>query len=318
MDAEPPHILEEHHKSPPLQTDVFEVGQNRIELSWVELGSKREEGVDPQFAGIYLPGFKAAPDSKSNLDLAWALATEGRTIQLSRVIGVDTRAEAIQPKSLDLEVQAVAALLERLEIKQVLLSGHSQGGLEAIKLAALLCQNETGPKPIGLALFDPVGLYEQGKLALVANFIREYGLSLYWSKHRTRTLQSQWDVLGGIFKEIARSRSRYLKRLVSEVVEMAERYPELDKITCPVIVAQGGSDLISHPNQTVPRQARSREELQAEIQTNQDDALGALFEHSPQTKWMILGQTGHHFTPFEEDQQLAKVVIEFFQTHSEF
>lgn len=306
----------------------YDVEGTSIHLGWKEFNPSK----GPAKAGkavIFLTGWAVNEKSKSIQDLSQGFADSSQAVSYA----VQTRAEKPALDSLEKEAEAVKRFIKEKGISEVILAGHSQGGIKAADLAVML-QEEEGVKVDGLILMESVGLYNQTDLT--SAFIKDAGKTLVNStatvlgsikdKHPSFDLANKGsragiDIAQGILKEAANSTlhlQSYKERLAKEVAEMSRANPKLREVKVPVVMVQAAQDLVSNIERIVPpyevkvnatqeedgmnRLIEQRKAREAYIKQN-------YFPNSPDVSLVVPTKIPHHGLPLFRSQSVANAAI---------
>ncbi len=300
--------LSEIHEERNSGTIELKVGKKTITVEWRRFlpeTTGEEKITNPKNNVIFFNGWSMNVDAKSPENLADNLAEEVTKNGYSAVYSIDTRAEQIVDNSIMAEAEAVRRLIEEQGLKEVILAGHSQGGLEAATLAAILKKKNPEIELDGVILLDPVGIYDQGSLELAYNFM-ENSLSSFFKSPLKKVIQEGLDIAIGLGREIKKSGFSYPKRFGKEVSQMAKQSPLLKKIKCPVVLIQGMNDSVSMPEKTEKAAIKGLSE--DEITEYHEKNLAKIFPNSSYIKWARGKEFGNHDMPLIRSEQIATVV----------
>ena len=304
----------------------YNVEGTSIRVGWKEFSPK-----GPAKAGkavIFLTGWAVNEKSKSIQDLSQGFADSSQATSYA----VQTRADKPALDSLEKEAEAVKRFIKEKGINEVILAGHSQGGIKAADLAVML-QEEEGVKVDGLILMESVGLYNQTDLT--SAFIKDAGKTFVDStasvlgsikKKRpsfdlaNKGSRAGIDIVEGILKEAANSTlhlQSYKKRLVKEVAEMSHANPKLRDVKVPVVMIQAAQDLVSNIERIVPP-------YEVKANATQEDGMNRLIEqrkarenyiqqnyfpNSPDVRLIVPTKIPHHGLPLFRSQSVANAAI---------
>lgn len=295
------------------QSKTYEVDSKPITINFTEIAPREEK--EPNKTIVFLPGWNMESGSSSPNIVGKAFAEASS----SQVLVIDTDPKEITKDSLYKEATAISKLLKERGAKNVVISGHSEGGIKAIDLATILQkQKESGESDInvdGIILMESMGLFEQGNSAIFAGrFIKDgvVDAQAQTFKNRVseregigqterRTMGLTLDVILGTLKDIAKTNIRYPKKLLSQVNEMKRIEPHLAEIKSPVILVHGKNDLVSSPEKVLPEyeKADDREELLRQ----------SLFPNSPYVRMVTGERLSTHGMPIYRAEQVTKTSL---------
>lgn len=275
---------------------------------------------------VFLPGWKMAADSAAVEKLGTAFAERSR----GKAFAVTTRSEEMPAAKDGLykEAMAISRFIKEKGLTNVVLAGHSQGGDKAIDLATIL-QQDPELRLKGLLLLDAVGLYEQEPKSLAKDFVRDSLLNTPVTMFKklfknpgavSQSLKAGNSIVGGIFKEMAKSGSKSLERMKGEVQTMARQNPRLNQIQVPVILMAGVEDLVSDPGKIIPQGEEERilaewEQKDAEagtetfIDPREKFLQEEVFPQSPYIRMVVPEKMGHHGLPLFRSESVANASL---------
>lgn len=306
----------------------------------IEISSREFDGTDDAAessrermsgaATIFLPGWAIGAHTESARKLGEAFAESSQNLTYA----ISTRAETMAIKdTLYEEARAIAKFIKEKGIKEVTLTGHSQGGDKAINVAEIL-QEDPEVKIRGLVLIDSTGLYDQAPSALAMGFARdslidtpktlaENILAENIKKNREaikHAVRASTDIVFGIIREMAKSKLNYPSRLRTETQEMAVVNPRLAKLRVPIILLSGAHDPVSNPEKIIPPgeeekilEAWEREQQTSEtkkyIDPREEFLRKNVFSNSPYVRMVIPEKLGHHGLPFYRPESVARASL---------
>ena len=247
---------------------------------------------------IYFPAWSGNNSSTIHY-LAKKLSEESNTATLV----INTTPFQVIPNSLYQQAKAVALFLKEQEggIKNLIIGGHSEGGIKAINLASL-SQNDKGIFLRGLILIAPLGLYKQSGLQLAWNFIKDgyFNTKARINKEdepRRSKLKEKWDhvkrdVLTTIWQSVKHFKFHFISDLLSQIVEMSSISPRLGDIQCPIDVIAAENDIVSSPTSM---------------------HIQELFPHNPHVKLFIEKGIGHILPHWRQDE-IVKTALEYLES----
>lgn len=223
-------------------------------------------------AVVYFPGYATKLGISAVNNISQALASE---------FGVETLAmlpSAEKPTTFKNEAEAYVKYLLETGKKRVVLVGQSQGGPRELYAAKLLQDmQKTDPeiKIAGLALLDPVGLYEQNPAFVTAMTVIDSSVYTAPAAAQVGIASLERDDKGGRFpnviKALRRARGKLVGKTLAEVTlgsareqakgpknflvniaEIAAKNPVAGEIEAPIVLIQGEKDPISSLENTSP------------------------------------------------------------------
>jgi len=293
----------------------YNIEGTRIEVGWKKFvpvqSAEITELPNKQNAVVFLPGWPYSAEALTIAPLCQALANKLNQLTYA----LDTYTEDGGHPSLLQGAAAQREFLREIGIKDVIVSGHSKGGKQAMELTALI-QDEM--KVEGLALFDSMGLYSQRLSALIAKFplerITEFLKQHYPTKddvtyYKTLEKLSEQEGKKEIKKQIkiAGGIRHYVPKLFTELKEFLDVSPATPEIHVPVIIVHGQRDWLSRPKKVIPHQQKPWGIIPT-IREREDFLRNYLFPNSPSVKMVIGKKLGHHgLTTFRPDQTAENV-----------
>lgn len=323
----PPAEREQSEKEPTIEKKLYqlETGESVeiISKEFPYFSSEPSEGQDERNV-VFLPGWIMPADSPAVEKLGRAFAERAK----GKAFAVTTRTEGTPGTEDPLykEAQAVSKFIKEKGLKNIILAGHSQGGDKAIDLATIL-QEDPELHIHGLVLLDSMGLYEQDSLAtnfakdsivstpatMVKNVVKNPGAVL-------QSLRAGNSVVGGIFKEIARSGTESLQRMKNEIEVMERKNPRLEQVQVPVILMSGSDDIVSHPDRIIPSgeeerilEEWERKDVEAGTETYIDPRekylQESMFPNSPYVRMVAPEKLGNHGLPLFRSESVANASL---------
>lgn len=281
-----------------------------------------EEGTERNV--IFLPGWAIPSDSPAVTKLGQAFAEQSK----GRAFAVTTRAEELPGTENPLykEALAISKFIKEKGLRNVVLAGHSQGGDKAIDLATIL-QQDPEINISGLVLLDSMGLYEQDSLAsdfakdnfvntpvmMAKNVIKNPGAVM-------QSLHAGNSVVKGIFTELGRSGTDFMRRTKDEIEVMSRKSSRMSQVQVPVILMSGSDDIISHPDKIIPPGEEERiveewEKRDAEagtktyIDPREKFLQEEMFLQSPYVRMLAPEKLGHHGLPLFRSESVANASL---------
>jgi pimeloyl-ACP methyl ester carboxylesterase len=327
----------------------YEVDGIQIRVSCREYTPDNKEFLQKE-ATIFLPGWSmgASTDSGEKLNQSFADNSDQKNYS------VISHAESVVADSLFKEAEAIRRFIKDKGLEKITIAGHSEGGSKAIDLAFLLQEKNPEIKVSGIILLDTVGLYEQESHELAGKFAKDTlidtvpdnlkdqykklkkGPSLTKTDvvkslfNRTKnTASAGVDIVKGIAKELKLSRFDYLKKLTSQIREMARKNPRIEKIKAPIILISGAKDPISSREKIFPRIEEDRavqeylksinsdlSKVNPTLRIREKYLKENLFQESPYIRMIIPEDLGHHGLPLFRPESVAKVSLYLLERYS--
>lgn len=277
---------------------------------------------------IFVSGWEADADIKAVERLNQAFADNAD----ARVYSVSTRIDKT-PAGLETmvkEAEAIGRFIKEKGLKELVLSGLSQGGDKAVNLCALL-EQDPNISVKGVSLLDSVGLYEQTPLQLAGGFIKDsiVGTPVAVTKHAMtkgdfkpmiQALRTGGSVVWGIFREIAASGTKYLQRFENEVKAMAALNPRLESIKAKVVLVCGKNDPISKPKGLIPEgeeekiitaweQSENDPSRKPYIDPREEILKRDVFKRSSHVRLVIPEKLSNHALPLMRPESVGRVSL---------
>lgn len=265
---------------------VYRIEGTNIEVAWRKFEPNTRIGDKPpnsHQAIVFLPGWGYTELSKPTAEITQALANYSNLTSWA----IDTYTQRGGSHSLRKEALAVDQLLCDKGIRQTTVVGQSQGGSQAVYLAAL------SEKVDALILLDSMGLYGQ-KLSqflpryFIENFssrlkpdLRSRILHRQYMKHGMNEILRQIKLAGGVH--------RYPHRLFEELKEMLGQNPKNSQINVPVIIVHGANDRTVEVKGIIP--------------------VENVFPKSPYVRMVVAEKMGYHGLPAFRPEQVARASL---------
>lgn len=317
-------------------TEVFQVEQHRVndrqilerrtytleDGLQVEVSSEKfspKKKSHPDSAVLFLPGWASGEGGLSTAEITQELANAAQ----ADAYRITTRADQVVPDSLFREAEAIRRLIEDKKLKEVTLIGHSQGGSKAIDIAYLLQQLNSDIK-VSVVLLDSVGLYEQGFLELVVNFIRDSMVDTTMTMNKNllrhpsvylKGLKAGADIAVGVGREMARSKLGYAGRFINEIQDMVQENPRAKELQCPVVVIIGAKDrAVSHERVASIKKhpmynVYDLETHRINIEASRNTSLWRIFPKAASVRFLVPEEFGNHGQPLFRSREEAREAI---------
>lgn len=233
--------------NPSLGTDIIYVGKDRVKTSWAKFIPEGGESTGSNRAVIFLQGWPWKAENKTTWDQPRALSEEFGIAAYE----IDTTVDRIAPDSLNIEAEAIRLFLEKQQLKEVTIFGHSEGGIRAANLAALLEQKNPDIRINGVVLANSMGVYPQSFFKeLAPNFISE--VVKVESKEQNPRMAHTFQIWLRSMVEFAKSAPKNPKRFAAEMIDMLKVNERLKQIKAPVVVMTTEKDFVSDYRKYMP------------------------------------------------------------------
>lgn len=228
---------------------TYKIDDNKIEVLWKQF-LPSDKKVLTNKAVIFFCGWSGGEKRKSVREISYFLAKFSN----APTYAIYARAKKDTDDLLFKEAEGVLRFLKEKKISEVILTGHSLGGIKAINLCYLLQTPGSKIKIKGLILFNSAGLYNEGKFSLAKISLIDTIFSTpqvimresFTNKDLLKTsIRADIDMLAGVFGEIKEFKFRVIKRTLRQLKETSMRNPRLTEIKVPVVLLQGKYDPIS-------------------------------------------------------------------------
>lgn len=234
------------------EDETFKVGNEEVQVSWKEFTPKKVK--DSSEVVLVLPGMPG----RAKAPALWTLPKQLAEGFEAKSIMIDGRSKGnFAGNSIDLEVEGIRQFLLKNNIKKVSIVGHSVGSVKAVKLAVSLQESNPDIEIRGVALANPVGLYEQSAKELVGNVKTEFPNMARLSNPNTPQtdkdpLKAGWQILGSFSSEMSTTGFGYPKLVSEQVQALTKLNPKLSEVKVPVVVMVGKEDNIAQVNRIFP------------------------------------------------------------------
>lgn len=237
---------------PVLGSMEIPVGPDKVGVSWAEFKpplktDQEREAFDPTKAVIFLPGWPWKAAATTTWDQPRALSEEFGIAAYE----IDTEVDRITPDSLNIEAEAIRLFLEKQQLEEVTIFGHSEGGIRAANLAVLLEQKNPDIKINGVVLANSMGVYPQSFLKeLAPNFISE--VLKVESKEQNPKMSHTFSKWLQVMVEFAKSAPKNPKRFAQEMINMMKVNERLKQIKTPVVWMSTEKDFVANHRKYMP------------------------------------------------------------------
>lgn len=271
--------------------EVYKLGNTNVSLNWLETSPQLRQGeiLDKSKAAIFLPGWAWDPETPIITGIANNLA-DGT---LQNTYAVSTRVDRFNRDALLTEARGVAEYVKGLKeagVKEVTIIGHSEGGIKAMNLAALLEQIAPEIKLNGLVLIGSVGLSKRNFLELGYRFFIQAPKIIEQEAEKVGVplpeggAKQFWT---GLWRDMQNFNLKYPVEVIRESIAMASLNPRLKQVKSPVLVLASERDFVSDYRRYIPQE----EVDQRLLERMSDDQLKA---------WVIEKQKWEHLPPEEQ------------------
>lgn len=292
--------------------EEYKINENKVLLKWKNyLPENTDKKVfDKDRAVIFLPGFNNTEDASKVASFSHELADYSD----NQVYAITTRAEKIEPDILNVESQAIYKMMIEKGLKEITLVGHSTGGGKALILASIMSQINQEINLEGLILVDSVSLYEQSNSGFALNFAKDAkitnkeinNISDVEERERIKKMSEAYVNEGRLetAKEAKRSGINMPKRLLSQINDAASISPSLDSINVPVVLVQGGHDILSQTEKIIPK--KDGDGHIENYKEREDYLRENVFTKSPYVRMVLADKLGNHNLPYFRPESVAK------------
>lgn len=267
-------------------------------------------------AVLFIPGWSIPENAASLKPIAQELADYSK----NKTFVVDTTTEKVADGSLAQEAKALVEFAKKRGLKNLTLVGNSQGGAQAIHLAAILKEQHPEIQVEGIGLFDPVTLYEQGRGELFTNYVKDIlktGVTLTHpptmkgkDQLLSQNIKYTKDGITGMLKALVHARALgWPLKIWNEVSEMVRANPDLAKIDVPVVIIQGAHDKVSNPAEIIPNQDPESSKTYIEKGDEREESLKKVFPNSPYLRLLVPEKMGYHNVSYSRPESSARTVL---------
>lgn len=233
---------DQNNNSLPRSEKIYNAERGKVQLAYKEfLPSKNTEGLNPDQAIVYIPGFPNDAGDTSIGTIPQAFAENGnmRTFALSAT-------RSMRANSSD-ETDAMLEFIKEQGLKEITLSGYSMGAARAVDLAAKIKALKGTPDEIkvnGLILFDPAGVHNEGGIA--RRFLSDFNNDRLENKKYNRSgAQSMKDLVGAIKNKVKFTKGAYPITLAKDIRRLSKMTPSTQDIDVPVVLVTPDRDPVS-------------------------------------------------------------------------
>lgn len=293
------------------QGQTVEVDGAKVELSWVEAKPKGKENIDLTKAVINLPPW------------SWAAETpiiRGGGQKIADGMGentftISTRTDKIHPDALFTEAQGIAKFILDRGIQEVTIFSHSEGGVKAVNLAAILEANYPQVKVNMVVLLNPMGMDARSVLSLGKSFFSDIFKVGPAEFERAKKLPPEGGAvqfLLSLWQDMRFFGMRYPEALMEEAKAMARPNPRLSQIKAPVLLLTGEQDFVSDFRRYFPQ-----EEVEKRLKATLSDEqlrgwIGSKskWEHLPTEEQQKFGSkekfVAHYMQAYRKQEEMVR------------
>lgn len=235
----------------PITQEVFKpqeysIEGSRVQLRWTETTSKEAENSDPKRAIVWISAWNWLPEVRIIKNVSQKVADFSR----QKVFTLSSKTDQLGLDASLTEAKVIAQFIKDHNLSEVIIVGHSEGGMKAIDLAAVLEQSNPKVKIDGLVLMDSMGLYDQNPKDLKRNFVNDLmkvaaGEFKSTGVRPPNPVSSFMQFAHGFLEDIKFFKLKYPQKLGEEIKAMAKVNPRLKNIKAPVLIVTGERDYIS-------------------------------------------------------------------------
>lgn len=290
------------------QSQIVEVNGAKVELSWVESKPKGKENVDPTRAVINISPWSWAAEMPIIRNGGQKIADRFG----ENTYTISTRTDKIHPEALFTESQGIAQFITERNFREVTIFGHSEGGIKAVDLAAILQANNPQVKINGVVLLDPMGMYSRDIADLAGSFFNDTRKVGPEEFKRAQKLPPEGMVLQfllSLWQDLRFFGLQYPKAVQEELKAMARPNPRLSQIKAPVLLLTGERDYISDF-----RRYFSKDEVEKRLKSVlSDEQLRSWIDS--ESKWEKLPQEERD--KFGSKEEFVKHYMQAYRKHEE-
>lgn len=223
---------------------------NEVSVSWRKFDPKQKAADHQGKAVIYIPGWVMQSDAVSVEDLPQAFADASGT----QAFAIDTTPKKPQEDYKE-EMKAVLRLLLESGIKELTITGHSNGAIKAVELALLLKELRGTPQEIkvnGLVLMDSTHMYNQNPAILAANAVKVSAQEMIHEEPNKASKAAGGELLKALQDRITYSGRDYLKVFLNQLKDMSKINPRTSEIDVPVVVFTSDKNPVADYKKVAP------------------------------------------------------------------
>lgn len=271
----------------------------KVQLRWTETLPKESKDLDPKKGIVFIPAWNWLPDVQNVEDASRKIADHSG----QKVYTISSKTDRLGPDASLIEAKGIAQFLTD-RLSKAIVIGHSEGGLKAADLVAILEKNNPQTEVEGLVLMDSMGLYEQEAKTLMKNFVNDPIKIAPKEFEDTKVTppsmrESARQLLYGIWQDIKFFKIKYPKKLIEEIAVMARLNPRLREIKAPVLIVTGDRDYVSDH-----RQYASSGEIDKRIDYASDlSTQGQMFERGRARRELLQGNM------FPDAENVAMIIL---------
>ncbi len=285
--------------------DYFVEG-SKVQVRWSETTPKENKNLDPQRGIVWVSAWNWLPEAGIIKNISQKVADHSE----QRVFTVSSKTDRLGPDASFTEAKGLAQFIKDHNLSEVIIAGHSEGGMKAVDLVAALQQNNPDIKIDGLVLMDSMGLYDQDPKDLRKNFVDD-SIKVAPDEFKAAGVNppsmtaSFMQMAHGIWEDIKFFKHKFPQKFAEEISAMARANPRLKDIKAPVLIITGKRDYVSDYRGYLPQ-----EEVKKRLDHVSDSsAQGQMFEQGRARKkyleenmfpnaenvaTLVLSKGGHH------------------------
>lgn len=235
-----------------VKPETYTVEGAKIQLRWTETSPKESKNLDPKRGIVFIPAWNWLPEVKIVEDISQKVADNAS----QKVFTISSKTDRLGPDASPTEAKGMAQFIAQKGLSEVILVGHSEGGMKAADLAVELQNNYPKIRIDGLVLMDSMGLYDQDPEVLRKNFLGDPKVAKgeFESTGVTPPKGGTMQMLYGFWQDIKFFGVKYPRKLKEEISAMAAANPRLREIKAPVLIVTGDRDYASDHRKYVPQE----------------------------------------------------------------
>lgn len=318
------HIL----GNPSLGSEVFITEGSKVKVSWAKFTPEGKEIHDPKKVVIFLPGWSFQAKSPVTQDLPKYLSNEFGLATYD----IDTVASKISPNALGLEAKAIRDFITQklVGINEVTIFGHSEGGIKAANLAAILEQENPQIKINGVVLASSMGFYRQSFPELAKNFViinpKVESQNQNPAVSHMPMSQVIFELAKSLLEDIRATKLKYPAMLVAQMKQLVSVDQAIMRIKSPVLILAADLDFVSNHREYLPKEEienrlaepmpakdKTREVMVRNSAAREQYLREQVMPQAKQVKFFLATRySGHGAIPVERAKQTAYIVSRIF------
>lgn len=233
--------------------EEYTVDGAKVQIRCSETRPKEGKNLDLRKAIISYSSWNWIPELKIMKDIAQKIADySGQT-----VYNISSKTDQLGPDAGLIEAKGATQFLNSHNLSEIIIVGHSEGGLKAVDLVAELEKNNPQTTIDGLVLMDALGLYNQDPKTLMRNYLTDpkFAAKEFRDTQTAPPKGGAMQFLHGLWEDIKFFGANYPRKLKEEVITMAQVNLRLKEIKTPVLIITGDRDYVSDHHKYVPSEA---------------------------------------------------------------